>query len=100
MPLWVAALVGGLVQVAGTLVGRILLSLGIGYVTFSGLDMSLDWLKGEVLGRLNGLPAVSLQVAGVLQVGTCISILVSSLTARLILNGLTGGSITRMVTKG
>lgn len=99
MPIWVAALLGGLVQAAGTLVGRVLLSLGISYVTFTGLDASLAWARDEVISRIGALGQTTVGIASVMQVGTCISILSSALAARLLLDGLTSGALSRMVVK-
>lgn len=99
MPLWIAALIGGLVQAAGTLAGRVLISLGFGFVAFSGVDAGILWARDSLLASLTGLPAVAVQVAATLKVGVCISILTSALTARLLLSGLTSGTITRMVAK-
>lgn len=100
MPLWVAALVGGLVQVAGTLVGRVLLSLGIGYVTFTGVDTSLSWASSQFVTAMSGLPAATVQLAGLLKVGTCVSMLLSAVAARLLLGGLTSGALTKFALKG
>jgi ABC-type phosphate transport system permease subunit len=97
MPLFIAALLGGLVQAAGTLVGKVLLSLGIGYVTYSGVDTSIAWVQGQFLTGLSGLPAVTVGLLGILKVGVIVSMLTSAITARLVLKGLTSGSITRMV---
>ena len=52
MPLFVAALIGGLVQVAGSIVGRVLIALSIGYVSYSGLSVLMDSLKSQVMGLL------------------------------------------------
>ncbi|WP_439462631.1 DUF2523 family protein [Roseateles sp. NT4] len=41
MPLFLGALIGALISAAGTLVGRVLLSLGIGYASYSGIDAGL-----------------------------------------------------------
>lgn len=97
MPLFLAALLGGLVDIAGTLVGRVLVSLGIGYAVFSGVDTSLAFAKTYAVNSLQGLPAQALAVAGAMKIGVAISILVSALSARLVLNGMTGGALKRMV---
>jgi len=97
--MWYAALLGALVQIAGTLVGKVLLSLGIGYVAYKGLDASLAWAKSSVFANLAGLSPTTLQVLGVLQIGTAINILISALTARLVLKGMTGGALKAMVLK-
>jgi hypothetical protein len=95
MPLWVASLVGGLIQIAGTLVGKVLLSLGIGYVTFSGVDTTLTFAREAFIDGVAGLPADAIAMAGLLKVGVCASMLLSALTARLTLAGLTSGTLKR-----
>lgn len=100
MPIWVASLLGGLVQVAGMLVGRVLISLGIGYATFTGVDTTLTWVTTQFVSAMGGLPAAAVQMAGLLKVGVCVSMLLSAVAARLVLGGLTSGALTRMVLKG
>ena len=99
MPLWVAAIVGGLIQVAGTLVGKVLLSLGIGYITYTGVDTGIAWAKVQFIANVSGLPADAVQIMGVLKIGTAVSILSSALLARMTLAGLTSGSFKKMVVK-
>jgi len=99
MPVFIAALIGALVQAAGTLVGRVLISLGIGYVAYSGLDVSITWVRDQAIASLSGLAGQTVQAAGVLRIGTCISILTSAMLARITLNGLTGGVLKKMVVK-
>jgi hypothetical protein len=99
MPIFIAALLGGLVSAAGTLVGRVLISLGIGYVTFTGVDASIAFAKAAVVAGVGALPANAIAVAGALKIGVCISILTSALVARMTLAGLTSGAVTKMVTK-
>ena len=97
--MFIAALIGALIQAAGSLVGQVLIALGIGYVTFTGVDASLEWAKSAVVSGVQGLPASAVQVAGLLKVGVCISMLTSAVTARLTLMGLTSGTVKRMVQK-
>jgi hypothetical protein len=99
MPLFLASLLGGLVGVAGSLVGRVLLGLGIGYVAYSGVQALVDALKAQVISTLQGAPAVVVTIMSILKVDVCLSILFSALAARLILKGLTSGVIKRMVVK-
>jgi energy-converting hydrogenase Eha subunit H len=100
MPLLIQALLGGLVQAAGTLVGKVLLSLGIGYVSYTGINLFFDSAKQQLFSAIASQAPVVLQLAGVLQIGTCVNILISAALAKLTLMGLTNGAITRMVTKG
>lgn len=99
MPLFLGALIGALIQAAGTLVGKVLISLGIGYATFTGVDASITWARDYALSSVAGVGGTTLQVLSTLKIGTCISILSSAFTARLLLNGLTGGTIKKMVLK-
>lgn len=99
MPIFIAALLGGLVQVAGSLVGRVLLSLGMSFVVYKGLDSSLSFLRDSAVANFQGLPAASLQLLGLMKVGKVISIVTSALASRMSLNGMTQGSIKKMVVK-
>lgn len=99
MPLFIAALWGALIQIAGTLVGKVLISLGIGYVAYSGMDVSISWVRDLALSNLSALGADTVKVAGLLKIGTAVNILTSAMLARLALNGLTGGVLKKMVVK-
>jgi len=100
MPLFIAALLGALIQGAGTLVGKVLISLGIGYVAYTGIDTLLDAAKLDLFARIAGQGSTVTQLAGVLQIGTCVNILCSAYLARLVVGGLTNGKLTSMVHKG
>jgi len=95
----VAWVVGALVTASGTIVGKVLLSLGLGYVTYAGVDTGLAYAKAQMVGAITGAPAAVLQIAGLLKVGTCISIMFSALSTRLLIQGMTSGTVTRLVTK-
>jgi len=99
MPVIVAWMIGGLIQALGTIVGRVLISLALGYVTYAGVDTGLTWAKGQLASSLSAAPAMVLQLAGMLKVGVCISLLISGLTTRLLIQGMTSGTVKRMVTK-
>jgi len=98
--MWLQALLGGLVSVAGTLVGKVLLSLGIGFVTYIAVDTTISWATSTFVSGMAGIPLIAYKVAGLLKVGVCVSMMTSALTTRLVMGGLTaGGSITKMVQK-
>lgn len=94
-----ASLIGGLAQAATSLVGRVLIALGIGYVTYAGLDVLLDFIKTRIFQELLSVDPTIIGIMAVLNVDRAINVILSAITARLLLNGLTSGSITRMVTK-
>lgn len=99
MHILIAAIIGALVQAAGTLVGKVLLSLGIGYAVFSGVDVSITWARDFAVAKIAASHAQTVAAAGALKVGTCISIITSALVARMTLNGLTSGTIKRFTMK-
>ena len=99
MPIFIAALLGGLVQAAGTLVGRVLLSLGFGYVMFTGLDAGLSWVSSQIVSNVGQLGAQSIAVLGAAKVGSAVNIVLSAIGARLFLNGVTGGAIKKLMVR-
>ena len=99
MPVFIAAIGGMLINLVGTLVGRVLIALGISVVTYTGMTVTLDWLKSGALQAVAGLPAQVIQILGILRVGQCISIVFSAILARLIIQGLQGDTIKKWVTK-
>jgi hypothetical protein len=99
MPLLVSALLGALISGLGTLVGRVLISLGISYVAYQGIDTMATFARDSFVTRVQSLPAMAIQLIGLLQIGTCVNILISAYLARLVVNGLTNGSLTKMVQK-
>lgn len=99
MPVFIAALLGGLMNVAGSLAGRVLIALGISVVTFSGLSVSLTWLRDMALSNLQSLPPSIIGLLGVMKVGVCISMLASAYVARMTINGLTGDTMKKWVGK-
>lgn len=99
MPLVLASLLGGLIQIAATLAGRVVLALGFSVVVYTGLSASLDWIKAQTMSALTGLGGDALVIVGQLQIDTAVSILFSAIAARLLLRGLTNGSVARWITK-
>lgn len=95
MPALVTFLVGGLVNAVGAIVAKVLLALGIGFATYSGLGAFVDAFKTQFTTALSGLPPAAFQMMGVLQVGTCVNILASALVARMLVSGAMAGSITK-----
>jgi hypothetical protein len=99
MPLFLAALLGGLVQAASSIVGRVLIALGIGYVSYTGINALLGWIKSQVVSYLVGAPGTIVAIMGLLKIDVAVSIIFSALAARLVLQGLTSDKVTRMVIK-
>lgn len=99
MPVFIAAIGGMLLNLVGSLVGRVLLALGLSVVTYAGVDTSLAWLKDQAIASAATLPADLLQLIAFLKVGECISIITSATAVRLLWQGMTSGSIKRWILK-
>lgn len=99
MQIFIGWIVGGFLAAAASFVGRFLISLGIGYVTYQGLDILLTGIQTQIFINLNNpLPEVNAAL-NMLNIGKCINVTFSAIIARNLLNGLTGGSITKAVIK-
>lgn len=88
MPWFIASLLGGLRFAAGSIVVQALMGLGVGVVTYTGADISLDYLKGQALANLSGLPAELLGLLSFIKVGVFINIIISAMVARLTMTGV------------
>lgn len=91
MPVFISALVGALASSAGQIAIKILLSLGIGYVSFVGFDYFVDVTKTDVISSLGSMAPLTVQLLGVLKVGVCVNIMFSAVVIRLTLNGALNG---------
>lgn len=99
MPVFVAAIGGMLINLVGTLVGRVLIALGISVVTYTGITVTLDALKDQAISAFSGLPPEVFGILGILKVGQCISIVTSAIAAKLVIDGLSGDTIKKWIYK-
>lgn len=99
MPLLISAIIGALVTAMGTLVGQVLISLGIGYFTYKGVDVAITFARDAALARISALPANAVAIASAMKVGVCLSILTSALVMRMTLKGMKSGVVKRMGVK-
>lgn len=99
MPYLVGALLSGLIQIVGTLVGRVLVSLGLGLVTYTGVSASLNYLKSSAVSAALGLGPDVVGMLSILKVGVSINVIFSAMLARLVIQGLQGDTLKKWVTK-
>lgn len=97
---FLAPLAGLLTSICGSLVGRALLALGMGFVTYKGADASVGWLLTQIKGSVAALDPRIVQFLGFLWVDKAISMIFASYTAALLIKTAGGNSITKLVTKG
>lgn len=99
IPVIVASLIGGLISVTGTIVGRVLVALGVGVVTYTGVQVGIDSLLSNLDSAISGVPADILGLLGFMRVGEAMNIIISAMSARMLLNGLQGDTIKKWVLK-
>lgn len=88
-PFILAALVGGFATGIAQGIIKALLSVGVGFVLYSGIDVLLSSIATHIISNLDGLPFAG--ILHVLNVDKCINVLVSAYTVRLVLKGVTNG---------
>lgn len=88
MPWFIAALLGGLRYAAGSIAVQVLLGIGVGVVTYTGLDISLTYLKGQAIAQFSALPAELIGLLSFMKVGVFINIVTSAMVARLTMTGV------------
>lgn len=99
MPVFLAMLGGVLIQISGSIVLRVLTSLGVSLITYTGINASLGFLKNQAVSSFSGLGADVINMLSLLQVGSCISLVFSAMLARHVLMGLTSDTVKSWVTK-
>lgn len=99
MPAFIVMILGGLIQITSSLVGRVLVALGLGVATYTGINSSIEWLKGQAVTRLLGLGADAVGVLGLLKVGPFISLIISAMLARALINGVQSDTVKNWVLK-
>lgn len=98
MPTFLVWLLGALGPVLMSTVGRVLLALGVGVVTFGGVDLALDQFRTKVFTELGGLPGVMLDVLSLLRVDQAVLTVFSALMATVAIRGLSG-AVSKWVVK-
>jgi hypothetical protein len=96
--MWVA-FGGMLLSIIGPLVGRVLLALGLGYVTYKGVDVSTAFLMDQVKSNMGALPSTVVNFLAYCWVDKAIGMIASTWAACMAFSGLTG-AITKLRMKG
>jgi len=78
-----ASLGGLLAGAAGPLAKRVLQSLGLGMVTFAGLDIVFSQLRDLVITNWNNIPADVLAIASLGGYGDAVGIILGAIGARI-----------------
>lgn len=92
------ALIGALATAMGSLIGRAVLALGIGFVTYKGGMVIVTAMEKLVIDSVGGLTGDAVGLFGYLWLDKGVTILFSSVAASIAIRGV-GGSVKRMVFK-
>lgn len=99
IPVIAASSIGGvLLSIVSSLVGRVLLALGFGLVTYNALDPLLENFRSSYFAQLSGLPADLAGFVGLLKLGDAVQIIFAALATKLAMLAV-GGAIKRWVVK-
>lgn len=67
---------------------KLLTALGIGMVTYVGVNFALDQAKAQLMANMSGLPADVAMLMGLFKFDIAINIVLSAVTTRLALAGV------------
>lgn len=91
---WLGALIAGaLLNIAGSLVSRVLTALGLGVVSYVGINTTMTWLKTSFVNSAMALPATALAVMALLGVGKMVSMIFSAMIVRATLQGMQSDTV-------
>lgn len=96
---FLAPLAGMLSAIAGSLVGRVLLALGLSYVTYKGADTSVGFLLEQIKTNISALDSRIINFLAFLWVDKAISMVFAAYTSALVIKMAGGTGITKLVTK-
>lgn len=72
-----------LAWVGSSLIRHLIVALGVGFVTFVGVNELYEWAQDYIVSNLTSVPTNVLTILKLLKVGTAISIIFSGISTRL-----------------
>jgi hypothetical protein len=97
---WLGSLIAGaFLNIAGSLVGRVLTALGLGVISYTGFNASMTWAKTNAVASIQQLPAGVVGILSLLGVGSCISMVFSAMLIRATLQGMQSDTVKSWVKK-
>ncbi|MBX9636230.1 MAG: DUF2523 domain-containing protein [Nitrosomonas sp.] len=99
MQVFIAAFLGGLLFLTESLVGRVLVTLGMAAVTYTGVNLAIDQFKDFALLQFAALPPNVVGLLSILRVGESISIVFSAIATRSIFDGVANGTLKKWILK-
>lgn len=68
---------------------KALVALGIGTVTYAGMDLIMDQIQSAVINSIGGMPAAAAKVAAIFGFQQSVGILLAAITTRMAMTQLT-----------
>ena len=100
MPWIISVFLGGLIEIAGSLLGRVLLGLGLGFVEYQGINLLIDSAMSSAKSNISGISGSAIgEWAGFFLIDQHISIIISAIGVKVVLHGLGGASVKRLANK-
>lgn len=100
MPWIISVLLGGLLQLVGSFVGRVLIALGFGYVEYVGISALVDAVKSQAASYMSVVGGSSLAAwAGFFRIDVHITIIISAIGVKVLLNALGGDKVKQLIQK-
>lgn len=97
MPVLIQAFFAGLAALLPTLVSKVLVGLGFGYVTYELGSFGIDYIYQQIASNAAGLPIEIIAVLKYAQTDVAFGIMLGSYAAALTIRGLTSaGSVTKL----
>lgn len=96
----VRVFIGALLTICESVVGRVLLALGMGYVTYSGFDLTISWLLNQIKSDISAMPAQVVAFLAYLWIDKAIGMVFSAYSAALLIKLGGSNKLTKLVTKG
>lgn len=99
MPAWLVAFAVALGPILTNVIARVALAFGVGFAVYSGIDVALTQVKSVATSSYGALPANVVAMLGLLRVDQAFNLILSAVSVRFVLEGLTGGGLRKMVFK-
>lgn len=93
-----AAIFTFLSTILGPLVAKVLAGLGLGAVSYVGINLLLDQVKSQVISQFGNAGSDTLMLLGLAKVDIAVNIVLAAVTARAVYSGMSAasGSIKRI----
>jgi hypothetical protein len=86
---WAGMFLTWLVSISTPIFKRALIAIGLGTVTYTGVDAVFSAAQNAVLNNYGQMPAAAAQIASMAGVPECIGILLGALSSRLAISTMT-----------